>query len=739
MGVADLNPIQTIVDRLADSPPSHWGYTAAAYAGDEIEGVPSFNIANDMNVPDLTALFTNPNVLNWGNQTQGASLARALVNHMFGRMSFNLRKLTDKFYEFLAIEKRQWAENAFMYDAAQEYEQDDVCTTLVTGGDGIRYINYYIRTSASPLTITGIAPTVTAHWTLLQMQSAINPQKAIVSPGYGRAYTIIDLSNTGTYAANTWFPVVSDALGLNAPSALYDRNTVLTEVEAYVTGTVSGQASACRASLSATVKTGRWNVASGFDSAAYPTSALINNQTFINDVTGADIGIANSPIGFTMLPKGQQVVFWLRGGSKYGVWSSFGAGWSIKTASYANPAGDPAVAPQVTRQFAYNPSKTWGRFAVPTPVLAEDATNKAYVDLEASAASILAKLLTVDGAGSGLDADTLDGLQGSRYLISNAVGVASASLDALTANGLYYTNSSATGRPTGASTGAVLVGNLASDRTSQLFFDFSGNVWVRFMVGGVWGAWSKQWSENNDGPGSGLDADLFDGIDSTFFVYGNSARASTGIFDANAPLKSGFYHISSPYTNGPFGANAAAWIIHTQMGTSDLYAFQIAVRNGQYGIRYKENGTWSLWNKLWTQDTDGPGSGLDADTVDGANLSTDGTMASDSDAKVPSEKAVRAYVGDNFLRSGPVSSTGLGTIGAGTIAIPSMTLGEVVVYGATLSSTGSYSFTLPAGDLFAVNLSRAGNVSSGIYAGGQSHVSPSGSSGAATLTIKRLA
>lgn len=40
-----------------------------------------------------------------------------------------------------------------------------------------------------------------------------------------------------------------------------------------------------------------------------------------------------------------------------------------------------------------------------------------------TAAQILAKLVTVDGSGSGLDADTLDGLDSSGFLPANAIGV----------------------------------------------------------------------------------------------------------------------------------------------------------------------------------------------------------------------------------------------------------------------------------------------------------------------------
>lgn len=58
-----------------------------------------------------------------------------------------------------------------------------------------------------------------------------------------------------------------------------------------------------------------------------------------------------------------------------------------------------------------------GPLALPgAPSSSNHAATKSYVDGLVTAASILTKLLSVDGAGSGLDADRLDGYHGSSYL-----------------------------------------------------------------------------------------------------------------------------------------------------------------------------------------------------------------------------------------------------------------------------------------------------------------------------------
>jgi len=101
------------------------------------------------------------------------------------------------------------------------------------------------------------------------------------------------------------------------------------------------------------------------------------------------------------------------------------------------------------------------------------------------------------------------------------------------------------------------------------------------------------------------------------YVFGDNARATVSITDANAPVKSGFYSLATPYTNGPTAA--AYYIIHLQQSGSDNFAMQIAslsTGNNSW-VRTKNNGTWSSWAKLWNSDNDGIGSGLDAGLLAG--------------------------------------------------------------------------------------------------------------------------
>jgi hypothetical protein len=100
-----------------------------------------------------------------------------------------------------------------------------------------------------------------------------------------------------------------------------------------------------------------------------------------------------------------------------------------------------------------------------------------------TAADVLSKLLTVDGSGSGLDADTLDGVNSTAFLlVANPVATGTLTAGATTVN------------------------------TTHIY------------VGG--GSSNIVWHAGNDGAGSGLDADLLDGQSSAFYLAASSYTAA---------------------------------------------------------------------------------------------------------------------------------------------------------------------------------------------------------------------
>ena len=164
------------------------------------------------------------------------------------------------------------------------------------------------------------------------------------------------------------------------------------------------------------------------------------------------------------------------------------------------------------------------------------------------------------GSQSGLDADLLDGQQGSFY--QNAFNISSGTLNKLRLSGSYdidisgqsgntlrlksltsnptsdptgdtfsegavinFINNSANGLADGGAANAVFTirgkgsGATADGGVRQLAFTDNNNVWLRGTGSGVttWTNWYKVWTELSDGPGTGLDADKLDNRQGVWF------------------------------------------------------------------------------------------------------------------------------------------------------------------------------------------------------------------------------
>ena len=218
-----------------------------------------------------------------------------------------------------------------------------------------------------------------------------------------------------------------------------------------------------------------------------------------------------------------------------------------------------------------------------------------------------------DGAGSGLDADLLDGQHGSYYyspanpspdtnttynfggstFTSRNSGNAIA-IDSVTTNMVGYVNGSTAA---GYADGAGFSAAYSSSWVGQLFVDFrTGKLSTRGKNSGTWQAHRFMWDNLNDGSGSGLDADLLDGQQPS-----DSGGASK---------------IAQYATNGYLYTNN--WI-HPANGSGLFYNAGVHFYesgNKMYSSTAFHSATQGL---LWGATNDGSGSGLDADLLDGVH------------------------------------------------------------------------------------------------------------------------
>jgi len=166
---------------------------------------------------------------------------------------------------------------------------------------------------------------------------------------------------------------------------------------------------------------------------------------------------------------------------------------------------------------------------------------------------------------------------------------------------------------------------------------------IRGAWGGAFTSWFKDWNEANDGSGSGLDADLIDGLhlsnlDSRYHLASTSFLGLTAtaveayhldIADTRtaeiAPNGYDDHRMSLEFTDEV----VSGWHSGiTMKGWGDNYAVWQLWGGSTTGTAhenfYFRSGNSTSWNTLrtvWHSGSDGAGSGLDADLLDGLHLS----------------------------------------------------------------------------------------------------------------------
>ena len=302
-----------------------------------------------------------------------------------------------------------------------------------------------------------------------------------------------------------------------------------------------------------------------------------------------------------------------------------------------------------------------------------------YTPLNATAytaVDVRAKILTVDGSGSGIDADLLDGQEGSYYRdLANATGVLPnarlsgdytgitiditgskwlknqefgidlSNSDIIGVNGLFFADDA----NLDGEEGIMFRKSGTNDPYDMASYDcLRGRNSVLYWAGSI------VWHTDNDGSGSGLDADLLDGQHGSF--YQNLVN-STGILP-NAQLSGSYDGLTE------LGSSRIRLTSTTTANLSSTgHAFQIGADGGNNlaasptAIQARSNGAASIFhlnyyggdvrinNSLaWNAGNDGAGSGLDADLLDGQQGSYYQNLAN-STGTLPNARISGAYDG----------------------------------------------------------------------------------------------
>ena len=136
------------------------------------------------------------------------------------------------------------------------------------------------------------------------------------------------------------------------------------------------------------------------------------------------------------------------------------------------------------------------------------------------------------------------------------------------------------------------------------------------------------WNAGNDGSGSGLDSDTVDGIQASSFLRSDAEDSSSAPLNINGGTANGANDATLYVT----ATNNNDWGLLVNKNNSGSTEYGVDIRVGSsanYGLRvlgggsevFRVTGSGTVYangNTVWHAGNDGSGSGLDADTLDGA-------------------------------------------------------------------------------------------------------------------------
>ncbi len=161
-----IDTLKNKSDTLKNNKVARFSYTTVAYDTDNMQGVTSYDYSNEQNIPAASKTDLAEIILDKGIRSQSASLPRNAINHFFGRVSYNLNKLTDWFNTLTQSLLRMHAQNGHRYSSTAKYRQYDWCTVI----DELNTQRYFMRSSSIPEELVNVPPLVNGdvngvHWT----------------------------------------------------------------------------------------------------------------------------------------------------------------------------------------------------------------------------------------------------------------------------------------------------------------------------------------------------------------------------------------------------------------------------------------------------------------------------------------------------------------------------------------------------------------------------------------------
>jgi hypothetical protein len=282
-----------------------------------------------------------------------------------------------------------------------------------------------------------------------------------------------------------------------------------------------------------------------------------------------------------------------------------------------------------------------------------------------TASQILTAVKTVDGSGSGLDADLLDGYNSSQSESSNTVAVRNASGYLFSS----YFNGSGTFSTAGDTSG---MGRFTGTNGTDTYGRSYTAAAARTLLNVENGATADQTPleilnaiKTVDGSGSGLDADLLDGQTGSYYYSPANAPDPTLTLNGDASGSATFTNLGNATLTVTVADDSHNHVI------SNVDGLQTALDAKLASSSYTAS---DVLTKIKT--VDGSGSGLDADTVDGIQGSS---IVQTSDSRLTNSRTC-----NNSFDNATTARTNLGIGTGNSVTFAGVTSNGTVTVNGTL-------------------------------------------------------
>ena len=180
MAIADiLSALITKEGTLTGNPVAPFAYSSTAFANDDANGHSDYNVARENNIPtaDPDVLDVNGTVLAKGFRSQASSLTRMLMNHFFGRASYNLNKTVEVMNSLLAgLSSALGANNGIAtLDSSGKLNSSQIPGEIVTSVNGVSASNNAVDITGEDINVSSSSSTK-VNTALATLQSNIEAE-----------------------------------------------------------------------------------------------------------------------------------------------------------------------------------------------------------------------------------------------------------------------------------------------------------------------------------------------------------------------------------------------------------------------------------------------------------------------------------------------------------------------------------------------------------------------------------